>query len=60
MIATYVHNTVAEGLGKIGVLVGLESTGKADELKRIGRMVAMHIAACNPQALDAAAPRART
>jgi elongation factor Ts len=54
VIATYMHNTVAEGLGKIGVLVGLESTGQADELNRIGRMVAMHIAASNPQALDAA------
>jgi elongation factor Ts len=54
LIATYVHNTVAEGLGKIGVLVALESTGKADELNRIGRMVAMHVAASNPQALDAA------
>jgi elongation factor Ts len=54
VIATYVHNTVAEGLGKIGVLVGLESAGQADELNRIGRMVAMHIAASNPQALDAA------
>jgi elongation factor Ts len=54
LIATYVHNTVAENLGKIGVLVGLESTGKADELNRIGRMVAMHVAASNPQALDAA------
>jgi elongation factor Ts len=54
VIATYVHNQVAEGLGKIGVLVALESTGKADELQRIGRMVAMHVAASNPQALDAA------
>jgi elongation factor Ts len=54
VIATYMHNTVAEGLGKIGVLVGLESAGQADELNRIGRMVAMHIAASNPQALDAA------
>jgi elongation factor Ts len=54
VIATYVHNTVAEGLGKIGVLVGLESAGQADELNRVGRMVAMHIAASNPQALDAA------
>jgi elongation factor Ts len=54
VIATYVHNQVSEGLGKIGVLVALESVGKADELQRIGRMVAMHIAASNPQALDAA------
>jgi elongation factor Ts len=54
VIATYVHNQVSEGLGKIGVLVSLESTGKADELQRIGRMVAMHVAASNPQALDSA------
>ena len=53
VIASYVHNSVEEGLGKIGVLVALESTGKADELKRFGRMVAMHVAASNPQAIDA-------
>jgi len=53
VIASYVHNAVEEGLGKIGVLVALESTGKADELKRFGRMVAMHVAASNPQAVDA-------
>jgi elongation factor Ts len=52
VIANYVHNSVEEGLGKIGVLVALESTGKADELKRFGRMVAMHVAASNPQAVD--------
>jgi elongation factor Ts len=52
VIASYVHNAVEEGLGKIGVLVALESTGKADELKRFGRMVAMHVAASNPQSVD--------
>src|SRR4051794_40688733 len=52
-IGQYVHNSVTEGLGKIGVLVGLESTGKTDELVTLGRMVAMHIAASNPQAIDA-------
>ena len=52
VIASYVHNSVEEGLGKIGVLVALESNGKADELKRFGRMVAMHVAASNPQAID--------
>jgi len=51
-VATYVHNAVAEGLGKIGVLVALESTGKADELAQIGRKLAMHVAASNPQAVD--------
>src|SRR6266568_9040690 len=54
VIASYVHNSVEEGLGKIGVLLALESTGKADELKRFGRMVAMHVAASNPQAIDPA------
>jgi elongation factor Ts len=51
-VASYVHNSVIDGLGKIGVLVALESTGKADELKAFGRMVAMHVAAANPQAID--------
>jgi elongation factor Ts len=54
VIASYVHNSVDEGLGKIGVLVALESTGTADELKRFGRMLAMHVAASNPQAIDPA------
>jgi len=54
-IGTYVHGSVGEGLGKIGVLVGLESTGKADELAALGRQIAMHIAAANPQALDSSA-----
>src|SRR5215467_559578 len=53
-IGSYVHSAVTDGLGRIGVLVGLESTGKADELVALGRLLAMHIAASNPQALDAA------
>jgi elongation factor Ts len=53
-VASYVHNSVSDGLGRIGVLVALESSGDADELKRLGRMVAMHVAAANPQALDPA------
>src|SRR5689334_11860688 len=44
-IGMYVHNSVTVGLGKIGVIVALESPGKADELVTMGRMVAMHIAA---------------
>ena len=52
-VGSYVHNSVADGLGKIGVLVALESTGKADELAALGRQVAMHIAASNPQAIEA-------
>jgi elongation factor Ts len=53
-IGSYVHSSVSDGLGKIGVLVGLESAGKIDELVALGRLVAMHIAAANPQALDPA------
>jgi elongation factor Ts len=60
VIGSYVHNSVSEGLGKIGVIVALESGGDADELKRLGKMVAMHIAAANPQALDAASLDAET
>lgn len=51
-IGAYVHNSVSEGLGKIGVLVGLESPGQKDELTALGRLVAMHIAASNPLAVD--------
>jgi elongation factor Ts len=54
VVASYVHNQVSEGLGKIGVLVALESSGKSDELNALGRKLAMHVAATNPQALDAA------
>jgi elongation factor Ts len=53
-IGSYVHNSVTEGLGKIGVLVALESSGKADELAALGRQLAMHVASSNPIALDAA------
>ena len=53
-IGTYVHNSVTDGLGKIGVLVALESSGKADELAALGRQLAMHVASANPQALDPA------
>jgi elongation factor Ts len=52
VIGSYTHNSVEEGLGKIGVLVALESPAKADDLKRFGRMLAMHVAASNPQAID--------
>jgi len=53
-IGMYVHNAVLDGLGKIGVLVGLESTGKTDELVALGRQIAMHVASANPQAVDSA------
>jgi elongation factor Ts len=51
-VGAYVHSSVSDGLGKIGVLVGLESSGNAEELKALGRLVAMHVAASNPQAVD--------
>jgi elongation factor Ts len=51
-VATYVHSAVAPGLGKIGVLVALESPGDKEALLALGRQIAMHIAATNPQALD--------
>jgi elongation factor Ts len=53
VIASYVHNAVIDGLGKMGVIVALESTGAKDELAALGRQIAMHVAASNPQALDA-------
>jgi elongation factor Ts len=53
-VGSYVHASVSEGLGKIGVVVALESPGAKDELTALGRLVAMHIAASNPQAVDSA------
>lgn len=52
VVASYTHSSVADGLGRIGVIVGLESSGQTDELKAFGRMVAMHVASANPQAID--------
>ncbi|MBI4274619.1 MAG: elongation factor Ts [Rhizobiales bacterium] len=54
VVGSYVHNSVTDGLGKIGVLVGVESNGQAGELTTLGRMISMHVAAANPQAVDAA------
>ena len=51
-VAQYMHGAISDGLGKIGVLVALESKGDVTELNRIGRMVAMHIAAANPLAVE--------
>jgi elongation factor Ts len=53
VVAPYVHSAIADGVGKIGVLVALESTGRTDELLKLGRQVAMHVAATNPLALAA-------
>jgi elongation factor Ts len=52
VIGSYIHNQAAPGMGKIGVIVAMESTGKKDELAAFGRMLAMHIAAANPVALE--------
>jgi elongation factor Ts len=51
VVASYMHNTIAPGLGKIGVIVALESAGDTEQLKSFGRQIAMHIAAANPQAV---------
>lgn len=53
VVATYIHNAAADGLGKLGVLVALKSTGNKDVLAAIGRQVAMHVAATNPLAIRA-------
>jgi len=53
-VVDYVHNAAAPGLGKIGVLVALESEAGADVLLPLGKQIAMHIAAAFPIALDAA------
>lgn len=54
VVASYVHNAVADGLGKLGVLVAVKSTGNADALAAIGKQVAMHVAATNPLAVTSA------
>jgi len=50
-VATYIHNAVSDGLGKMGVLVAIETTGNADAARSFARQVAMHVAATNPLAL---------
>jgi len=54
VVASYVHNAVLDGLGKMGVLVALDSTGRKAELAALGGQNAMHVASASPQALDAA------
>ena len=54
-IGHYVHGQIADGLGRIGVVVGLESKGNKDALAALGRLVAMHVAAASPLALNAEA-----
>ena len=57
-VASYVHNAAAPGLGKIGVLVAIESAGDKTKLDDFGKQVAMHVAAVNPLALDRDSVRA--
>ncbi|HXQ54076.1 MAG TPA: translation elongation factor Ts [Stellaceae bacterium] len=54
VVSAYVHNALASNLGKIGVLVALESTADAEKLGALGRQLAMHVAAASPQYLDIA------
>ena len=54
VVSSYVHNAVGDGLGKIGVIVALESSGKSDVLAPFARQIAMHVASANPQAVDSA------
>jgi elongation factor Ts len=53
VVVSYVHNAAAPNLGKIGVLVALESAAPTDVLNELGKKLAQHIAAANPLALDA-------
>ena len=53
VVGSYVHSPVVPGLGKIGVLVALETAGKGEKLPELARQVAMHIASANPIAVDA-------
>ncbi len=52
VVASYVHSALVPGLGKIGVLVALESTGDKAALAELGKQIAMHVAAANPLFLD--------
>lgn len=51
-IVGYIHGALADGMGKIGVLVALESSASADKLQALGKQIAMHVAAANPLFLD--------
>ncbi|MCC7428297.1 MAG: elongation factor Ts [Alphaproteobacteria bacterium] len=54
LISAYIHTPLAPGLGKIGVIVAIESDGKTEALEKLGRQIGMHIAAARPEALDIA------
>ena len=53
VVASYMHNSAAPGLGKIGVLVGMKSAADAEALQQLGKQVAMHVAASSPRAVTA-------
>jgi len=55
VVATYMHNALKPGLGKIGVLAAIEGPGEAATLETLGRQVGMHVAAARPEALDTSA-----
>lgn len=52
VIASYVHNKIADDLGKIGILVALESTADKSKLQELGKKIAMHIAAASPKSVN--------
>ena len=52
VIASYVHNKIADNLGKIGILIGLESTADKAKLLEFGKKIAMHIAAASPKSVN--------
>jgi elongation factor Ts len=54
VVASYIHNAVAAGMGKIGILIAMESEGDAAKLEALGKQIAMHIAAARPEALTTA------
>ena len=54
IVTTYIHTAAKPGMGKIGVLIALESTGNKDQLTALGKQLAMHVAAANPQFLSIA------
>ena len=52
VVISYVHNSVKDGLGRLGVLVGIESEADKVSLSTVGKQIAMHIAATSPQSLN--------
>lgn len=58
VVGSYVHNAVADGMGKIAVIVALESKAAGEELATFAKQLAMHIAACSPLALDSSSVEA--